>query len=370
MTSAAGTSEVVLQLHGVRLRLTSTLALFSEYVRSTMEPYIVTAGGRADVTCHLDWVDSPPTRSLTEAFPGAAWQRRPDRDLYLDGRRLYWLRIDDFTDLHLSAQWDDGCMNVGGRYYFQVGRSAGTEWLRRLRYRSDLAGLQARRFSTLLYYLVYHPILWRLGRHEGWSVAHGGAVSTSRGALVFFGMPGCGKSTLSVAMLADPSRSMLSDNIVLFNDRQVRACPEVLLLDAASLERAAAGAARLVKTGERRVYDRDAYRPDRVELGPCEPRAFFCVERARTTALEPIDAEACARSAVAGNRLAKEVRRIEINNEVYDLIADAHAPDAMGDLARLLGRAPCYRLAVGQGDYLEQVIASTIEPAISAEAAR
>jgi hypothetical protein len=365
MTERRDTAGVLLQLHGVRLRLTASLPLFVEYVTRTMQPYVVADDGEADIESHLDWIDSHPARSLEAAFAGAQWQRRPDRDLYLDGNRLCWLRIDDFADLHLTAEWSADRMTVGGRYYFQIGRSPKIEWLRRLRHRGNVETLQARRFSTLLYYLVYHPILWRLGRFEGWSVVHGGAVDTPEGAIVLFGMPGCGKSTLSVGMLADPERSMLSDNIVLFNKERVLACPEVLLLDATSLERASAGAGRLVETGERRVYDRDAYRPDRVKMEPCVPLAFFCVERAQTTELLSITPEECARFAVSGNNLAKEVRRIAINCDVYDLIAQTSPPDSASDLKQLLGRAPCYRLSVGKDDSLAQVIEGTIEPALA-----
>ena len=153
---------VPIGLHGVRLRLSSSLPLFTDYVSQTMQPYLVGDDGSAQIESRLELIDSPPARDLESAFAGAQWQSRPDRDLYLDGDRLYWLRIDDFTDLHLTARFGDGRMAVGGRYYFQIGRDPKTEWLRRLRHRGNLEVLQARRFSTLLYYLVYHPILWRL----------------------------------------------------------------------------------------------------------------------------------------------------------------------------------------------------------------
>jgi hypothetical protein len=367
MTDTADTRPVVIELHGVRLKLTSSLAHFSDYVTHTMKPYVVADDAPVDVHSHLDWVDAPPARTLETAFAGAGWQLRPDRDLYLDGARFYWLRIDDFTDLHLAGEVLGSAerLEVTGRYYFQIGRTPSTEWLYRLRYRRNLATLEARRFSTLLYYLVYHPILWRLSRGDGWSVVHGGGVDTPQGAIVLFGMPGCGKSTLSVGLLADAKRNMLSDNIVLYNKQYVLACPEVLLLDAASLERAAGGAGRLVRTGERRVYDRDAYRPDHVAMNPSRPAAFFCVERARETSLEPIAADECARLATAGNQLAKEIRRVAINNEVYDLASGTRAPDAAADLRALVGTAPCYRLGVGQRDSLDRVISATIEPALA-----
>jgi hypothetical protein len=230
-----------------------------------------------------------------------------------------------------------------------------------------MEALRARRYSTLLYYLVYHPILWHLSRFRGWHVLHGSAVTTSdRHAAVFAGMPGCGKSTLSVAMLADGDRNMLSDNLVLFDDSRVRACPEVLLLDAGSLQRVGGAAKRLVSTGERRVYERNAYRPDNVEVAPCMPAAMFCVERAKQTAIEAIDSDQCLRAALAGNSLAKEVRRISMMGDVLDLIAGTDRPDERADLVSLLRSLPCYRLQVGQGDELARVIADYVLPACNA----
>jgi len=363
-------SSLTLELHGVRLRLESDIEPFAAYVRAAMEPYLCEGDGEADITSRLQWVDGFASRDLARAFPGRGWQRRPDRDLYLDADSAAWLRIDDFPDLQLAMDWTGQRLELTGRYHFHVGSGAGLERLRRLRHRGGLDRLRGRRFSTLLYYLVYHPILWQLGRREGWSVLHAGAVAAPQGAIVLAGMPGCGKSTLAVAMLAEERRRMMSDNLVLHDGDRVRSCPELLLLDERSRARAGQGASRLVATGERRVYERDALRIDRGEDRPQAPLAIVNVGRARATALESLGAAECAARIVAGNTMAKEVRRIAIMGEVLDLVAGTERPDEQAMLGRLAERAPCYQLWIEQDAPLDAVISEHLEPLLAARAGR
>ncbi|HYC01372.1 MAG TPA: hypothetical protein VEC57_19725 [Candidatus Limnocylindrales bacterium] len=340
-------SAIAFEMHGVRLRLESELPEFLDYARVALQPYATAVEGAFDISSRLEWVDGVPARSLEAAFPGAGWQHRLDRDLYIDGPRGYWLRIDDFPDLQLAIAEEGGRIQVRGRYHFYLARDARGDKLRRFRYRNALGDLRGRRFSTLLYYLFYHPLLWRLSRLEGWHVLHGGAVATPAGAVVLAGMPGCGKSTLAVAMLADASCRMLSDNLVLHDGLRALACPELLLLDENSRRLAGAGASRLTATGERRVYARDAHRIAQVELEPQPIAAIFHVERGQRSRVQRIDATESAARLRAANLMAKEVRRIAIMNEVLDAVACTRRTDEAGVVLQLAAAVPSYELRVG-----------------------
>lgn len=364
MSSAASSAQVSLTLHGVSLGLTSELVAFCRYVEATMRPFLSDRGGESvRIDSKLEWVEGAPPRDLERAFGARSWDRRPDRDLYLAGTTAYWLRIDDFEDLQLALTWESGRLNVRGRYYFRLGRGRG-EAVRKLLYRGRMEQLRARRFSTLLYYLVYHPILWLLSREHGWHLLHGGAVASPHGAALFGGMPGCGKSTLAVAMTADPQWRLLSDNLVLHGADRVLACPELLLLDARSLARVGAAAGRLQSTGERRVYERNAYRPEAMVLEPVRPIAIFHVERGRTSALEEVSAAACARRLAADSGMAKEVRRALLMAQVLDMVAGTDAPDAAADLAVLTAGVRCYTLRVAEDSALSEVIERYVSPAL------
>ena len=356
--------SVAVRVHGIVVEVSSDEGQFVDYVRETLAPFVVTEPVSPQIQSSLRWFDEPAPASLAQTFPSAKWERRPDRDLYLGKDTAYWLRIDDFEPLCLSITAAGESLHIVGHYYFQLGRSVATERLRRLRYGRDMERLKARRFSTLLYYLVYHPLLWHLVRRGGWALLHGGAVSSDEGAVVFSGMPGCGKSTLAVAMLGDPKWDMLSDNLVLVRGSEVIACPEVLLLDAGSMARAGAGGARLQSTGERRVYGRDAYRPDRYQMKPMKVRALVDVERAAATEIRSAGDSEAASMLLADNDMAKEVRRIRIMSRVLDAVTGSADPREDERLRSFAAEVPAFRLGVAADAALADVIATTLLPAI------
>jgi len=361
-------ASITFEMHGVRLRLESELPEFLDYARVALEPYVTADAAEPDIVSRLEWADGVAPKELTAAFAGGTWNHRPDRDLYIDGSRGFWLRIDDFPDLQLAIEENRGRISLRGRYWFHLARDSRGDALRRFRYRKQLPALRGRRFSTLLYYLFYHPLLWRLSRGEGWHVLHGGGVATPRGAIVLAGMPGCGKSTLAVALLAEPSCRMLSDNLVLHDGTRALACPELLLLDENSRRLAGVGASRLTATGERRVFARDAHRIAHVELEPQPIAAIFHVERGTESRVVPLDATESAARLRAANMMAKEVRRIAIMNEVLDAVACTRRTDEAGVLLQLAAEVPSYELRVAHQDDLTSFAAREILGRLQAEA--
>ncbi|MFQ5352064.1 MAG: hypothetical protein ACE5D3_03215 [Candidatus Binatia bacterium] len=359
------TVSVDVDLHGVCLRVSSDLGLFTDYLGRVLGPLICASIPSPAIHSRLSWVDGPPPNGQSATFGVDEWDQRPDRDLYVAGRKAWWLRIDDLTSLKLAVDASGECMCLEGRYYFQLGRERGLERLRRWRHRSTMDRQVSRRFSTLAYYLVYYPLLWVLSRSEGWHLLHGAAVADAHGAAVFCGMPGCGKSTLAVAMLADPAFHMLSDNLLLFDRREVLACPEPLLLDDRSRARAGHGADRLRPTGETRVFDRHSYQTDDPVLEPRRPTAVFNVVRARRTELTRLDSRTCIARVLAGNTMAKEVRRSLIMGEVLDVVCERVAPEIRTPLTELLDGVPCFSLSVGENDDLSSVVETHVKPALT-----
>jgi hypothetical protein len=344
-------ASAAFEIHGVRLRLESELPAFIDYAKVALEPYIAEDKGRFDIRSFLQWRDGPPPPKGSDAgtapgFDPIPWTRRPDRDLYIGGDGALWLRIDDFPDLQMKLAMRDESVDLVGRYFFHLSGGGAAESLQRLRHRSQIEALRGRRFSTLLYYFFYHPLIWWLSRGAGWNLLHGGAVTTRIGAVLMAGMPGCGKSTLSVAMLADADQKMLSDNLVLHDGENVLAMPELLLLDERSRKLAGAGAQRLVATGEQRVYARDAYRVAEVELSPQRAAVLLHVERASEFTLKPLAPRESAARLRAANRMAKEVRRVGIMSEVLDLVSGARRFDEAGAADKLAAVVPSFQLHV------------------------
>lgn len=355
--NARAPDVLTVELHGASLELRSREADFSDYAARALAALGPAVARRPGIVSDLEWVDGPPPRDLYSAFGCHDWDRQVDRDLYLAGQTAHWLRIDDFTDLQMRITWTGGQLEIAGRYYFQIGKSPRWESLRRLRHWRRYEVLRARRFSTLVYYLVFHPLLWWLSRFEGWHVLHAAAIARHGRAHVFAGLPGCGKSTLAVGALASPEVEMLSDNLLLTDGVRVRACPELLLLDQPSMVRVGTACDRLAKVGDRRVYERDSFRPDRIRFDALEPRMIDVVHRSRRPETRPLESGLAAERIEAGNLLAKEVRRCRIMAQVLDLLARTRTPDERAILSSLTRQAPCFESGIAAKELPAQALA-------------
>lgn len=353
---------LTVQLHGASLELRSSEADFMEYAARAVAAIGSPASRRPAILSRLEWVDGPRPRDLAAAFKTNDWKRQLDRDLYLDRNAAYWLRIDDFPDLVMKVSWSEGRLEVTGRYYYQIGKSPRWEGLRRLRYRNQRAALRARRFSTLVYYLVFHPLLWWLSRFDGWHAMHAAAVAVHGRTHVLAGLPGCGKSTLAVGALALPGAELLSDNLLLTDGESVRACPELLLLDEGSVARIGAAREHLTKVGDRRVFARDSYRAWLTRFDPLRPSMIHLVHRSQCAERNALDPAWAATRLEAGNLLAKEVRRCRIMAQVLDLVAGTRTPDERAVMMSLASSAPCFESGVPGDESPSAVFERLAEP--------
>ncbi|MGH7788289.1 MAG: hypothetical protein ACRERC_15570, partial [Candidatus Binatia bacterium] len=255
--SAAAAGELRAHIGGVSAGLTSDLPAFLDYAGGHLATLPPAPDAAPRIHAHLRWHEGLPPPRDAAAF--AVWDRL-DRDLYRQGDRLAWFRIDDLPDLHLRIAVDGDQLHIEGDYYHHLGMSDGRDRLRRLVYRNRLPALRRRRFTTLLYYLVYYPCFWWLEHHGGWHPIHGGAVQRPKGIVVMAGPSGVGKSTTVTGLSTDADAALLSDTFVLHHGADVRGVPEPLLLDDWSRQWMGAGAALLEPIAHRYSLGRGGYR--------------------------------------------------------------------------------------------------------------
>lgn len=216
-------------LCGVPFRFACDFPELAEYARLHLARLTPAGGGTADVEIELRWHEGiPPSgRSATEA-EGVV---RVDRDIYVDGDRLWWFRVDDLRDLRLAFSWEGGRLRVTGDFYFRVGNSATSDRLRKTLQPGRASTQRRRRFTTLLYYLVYYPCWWWAEVSRQAHPIHAGGVVTPGGVILAAGGSGVGKSTLTVLLGLQPEHRFLADSFVLHRGREVEPVREPLLLD-------------------------------------------------------------------------------------------------------------------------------------------
>lgn len=253
---------------GVRFRFECDSSDLNEYARVHLSTLLTddAADSPCEVDIRLRWhEDQPPARRELE--PQLAGHERRDRDLYVKGPSLRWFRVDDLRDLHLRAEREPGTLRIEGDYYFRLGNSRRSDAIRKALQAQSATKRKRRRFTTLIYYLVYYPCWFLLETEHRMHPIHAGGVETPSGVVLLAGASGVGKSTLSVGLAAARAEHrFLSDSFVVHQGAEVRAVREPVLLDDAAINRIQPPEGLLETEAWEYMLDRSGYRFERSRL--------------------------------------------------------------------------------------------------------
>jgi hypothetical protein len=342
------TSQTIsVELAGLGAEITSSFGEFVDYARLHLEPLLVPSQGRAPISATLRWHEGrPPERN--EGDPRLRDMERVDRDLYRSDGQLAWFRIDDLPGLQLRFEWSGERLRVEGDYYFRLSADGKRDSLKRLVYRGRLPALRQRRFTTLLYYLLYYPCFWWLERHERLHPIHAAGVEVDGGVIVLAGPSGVGKSTLSTGLASATGAKLLSDTFLLHDGAATRPVREPLLLDAWSRSWLCEGANLLQPIDWRYCLDRNGFHwpQQRLSIGGAA-RLLLFPHRALRHYVRPLSPAQAQGQIDAGNFIVNDLRRywaFAAAVEMLDPSPLGTARDA--SLAALVRDVPSYELGL------------------------
>ncbi len=337
---------LTLNLHGVGLELWSDNPRFLDYAGHYLRDLVVPTMDRAHVIVHLAW-----GQSIVSATDGQ-WERL-GRRLLRDEKRIVQTEVLALPGLQLSVATTGDGLEIEAGFRFPSRRS-------RLIYVLQGRAGEARLFITLIYFLVYFPLFWSLERERGWYLLHAGAVAHPGGGALLAGLPGVGKSTFTLALLADPAVRLLSDNLVFHDGEQVYAFPEPIHLDQRSRTLLPDLGERLGPAGQAFSHGRYDYQLAlAARADATRPRLVGILRLAPQTEARPLSQEVCLERLLAYDRLAKEVDEYSKQAAIFGVLS----PRAGGSgrrleaLERLLTKANCYEIAVQPGVSLGPVAA-------------
>jgi hypothetical protein len=343
----AATGALPVELAGVRVKVTSDFPPFMEYARQHMAPLRNVMPGAPQIRARLFWHEGPPPERL-EAHPDLRGWDRVDRDLYRRDGALAWFRIDDFPDLHLRFTWTGSELAVVGHYYHRLSKTAGRDWLRRVVYHRSLPNLRRRRFTTLLYYLVYYPCFWWLEHQNICHPIHAGGVRLPNGVVALAGPSGVGKSTLVAGLACDPSARLLSDTFLLHKGATVRSVPEPLLLDKWSRGWLGGGASALQPIRHRYSLDRNGFHwPDDQLVAGGDVKLLVFPQRATSHYVRPLAPNQAQGRIRAGDLIVNDVRRYWAFASVLEVLDPSPLVQAREQsLAELVHSVPAFEVGL------------------------
>jgi len=303
---------------------------------------------RPQVTAVLRWHEGQPPRERAATFSHLSGMERVDRDLYVAPGNLHWFRVDDFRDLYLRVHWQDEQLTVEGDFYHRLAKDQRRDRAKRLLYRNRLPNLRSRRFTTLLYYLVYYPCWSWLELTQGLHPIHAAGVSTDTGVILLGGASGVGKSTLAVALASLPRARLLSDSFVLHNGSDVFAVREPILLDAWSRRWLGVQGDELQPIDWRYCLNRGGYQlpPHRLVAGG-RARLLLLPRRSPGTYVKRISSEEAHQRLSAVDIIINDLRRYWVFAAIVEhLVPRGLVVQRETQLAELTAQVPCYEIGL------------------------
>ena len=372
-----GNTHLTAVLHGVRLTLHSERDDFIAFARAYLAPLLDSAGepsaesASPHIHVRMAWNVPLPAGASGELPDG---MEQLGRRLWAGPGHLRFAEIWQLPGLSLDVVWNDtspdtttgGQLNVHAAYTWPSRRA---RWLASL-----LPAARERLFVALIYYLVYFPWLWWLERERGWTLMHAGAVTTPSGAgtfgpqdgVIFSGLPGCGKSTTTLAFLNQPEWQIVSDNLLFTDGQRAFACVEPIHVDERTRALVGDGDAlrgRVRATGRRFSHDRQDYEVTAAARSlSTTPRALGFLHVGREMTVRRLAVDDGARRLLANDLLAKEWLAYQESaaalHQLWPGIGDQERRRA--NLWALAHAVPCYDVTVARDAHVGRAVSAIL----------
>jgi len=350
--------RMLIKLNGIAVELESEHSQFVTFAEDHFRDFISHEYNDCDIKIRFTLDGESGINENSDEFGNINELDKIGRRLLIGYDQVVILELTRFPGLKIKFKISGSTLSAFG--LFQVQQSEITNIFNRFRRGK---GLRAKELFFLLYYLIYFPIFWYLERYKGLYLLHASAVQMNNKGIVFSGLGGVGKSTLTLATLSYPDSKFLSDNLIFFDDQKVYACFEQISLDQRSMNLLQRVSEKLERTEFIVSHGRRNYRVRQdMTIDATEPQKLFLLRLAKETYVSPISPLETAEKLLAINQRAHEVE------EYYNIAAALslafpeerlHHKKSI-TLERFLSNVQCYELGMKIGMDLQQVLEKTV----------
>ena len=342
-----------LNVHGVAVKIAVGDTKLAEFIHANFFHFV--ERGVDDLQPDIDvkitgyWnvqnapVFSPPrSKASTILGNGLLWNRS----------RMYW----ESPRVRTSIAFSDHTLSVTGDYVERIDHTIRRKLLRK---RSILY----QNYQTLMRYTIHYPIFWLLesSRHIG--LLHASAVEKDGKALIFTGLNGCGKSTLTTNLWRHQGYKLLSDNFLLHDENTLYGFPEVVRINTRITD-----PAMIEKSFPFPIYQKRQYvLSSRLISLHANPAAIFFTtigEKTKITSIKP------ERMMTWLSRISRFLGEFTHNTYLEFFTPQDTPPNFSVDdwqtrtwlnLRRLIETTRCYELEIGYGQPADETVAKVLQ---------
>jgi hypothetical protein len=350
--SQQGTHRLGVEMHGVRLNLTSTYGTLAEHLAGLLDGDVRPVWDRPDFDVSVVWrtaADAVETAPAGQELDGFGKRMR------LSENDLVWFDTHRDKDLQLRFRRD------GDRFVFDVEYCYRPSAKKLARY----PDYEQRKFFSLMRYLVHFPIAWHLERTRGWCLIHASAVARDGRAILVAGPGGAGKTTTCVALVARAGMTLVTENLLFSDGEHVFPLNEPIRLTDESLALLGQEAGTLdpldLIGG---LKHKSLFRlPVFSDADPVRPAALFIPQFARAGFARRIPSGIASELLGATNRLTLELNDYYWYTAALDLLwpSAGNADRQLRVLQRLTATTPCYALGIDRSGGVEPVVARILD---------
>lgn len=268
-------NHLTITFHDVVLEIHSGCEDFLRNIASHLPGCVSSDQADPHITIRFTYVHGTAKDHGAYRFPGADRLERIGYWTFRGEDRIDWNHIWELPGLKLSITKAGDRMTIDAVFHeirddnvlFYATKRLVRHAFFKERYRDIL--------NQLLEYLVYFPLSWYLEVYREMHLLHASALEVGGRAMIFGGLSGVGKSTISAYLFTRLQAAYLSDNLVYYDTSRVYPCFEPILLSQESGAWRPQDDGRLLATDVRSVYGRTGYLP---------PKEYQCTEAVPTWA--------------------------------------------------------------------------------------
>ena len=349
-------SKIILNLCNIQLHIESNNSEFIEFLHN-MHGQSQDDTQDLCVRVKLYWKEDFFKRARNYEFVHLKKLERIGRRIWIGENEIIWneiggvqglkLQIIPSTPLEINAHHSLRISNFTPKRIFQ-------RYILTSRFKNYKKGV----YEDLLNYLIYFPALHKM-EMRGKYVLHASALLYRDKGIIVPGLPGIGKSTLSLAFLSCENAKILSDNIVLYDSNSLHSFLEPIKLDARSIELLPDRGKSLKALNMVSWYSRGCYTVERSKLiESLKPDILLIPQRGEYNALTEISWEKAAQMLLDFNRIAGEVNSYMTFSSILNMGLRKSGIDTgrIKVLENLIAKLKCYQLSIKSNCPMNQVL--------------